>query len=93
MATHSNILAWKFPWTEEPAGYSPWGGNKSDTTKQLGICTHTLGFHPELLNVSVRQAGGTFLGLMKAAPSSAFSKQSWSWRGVGQMYAGTTGVF
>ena len=23
MATHSNILAWRIPWTEEPAGYSP----------------------------------------------------------------------
>ena len=22
---HSNILAWKIPWTEKPAGYSPWG--------------------------------------------------------------------
>ena len=25
MATHSNILTWEIPWTEEPAGYSPWG--------------------------------------------------------------------
>ena len=25
MATHSSILAWKTPWTEEPVGYSPWG--------------------------------------------------------------------
>ena len=25
MATHSNILAWKIPWTEEPIGLSPWG--------------------------------------------------------------------
>ena len=25
MATHSNILAWETPWTEEPGGYSPWG--------------------------------------------------------------------
>ena len=25
MATHSSILAWKIPWTEEPEGYSPWG--------------------------------------------------------------------
>ena len=41
MATHSNILAWKIPWTEEPVGYSPWGGNKSDTTKQLVMRTHT----------------------------------------------------
>ena len=23
MATHSSILAWEIPWTEEP-GYSPW---------------------------------------------------------------------
>ena len=26
MATHSTILAWRIPWTEEPGGaYSPWG--------------------------------------------------------------------
>ena len=32
MATHSSILAWEIPWTEEPtilggsrAGYNPWG--------------------------------------------------------------------
>ena len=27
MATHSSILAWEIPWTEERnlAGYSPWG--------------------------------------------------------------------
>ena len=24
MATPSSILAWRAPWTEEPAGYSPW---------------------------------------------------------------------
>ena len=24
MATHSSILAWENPWTEEPVGYSPW---------------------------------------------------------------------
>ena len=23
IATHSSILAWRTPWTEEPAGYSP----------------------------------------------------------------------
>ena len=23
VATHSGILAWRTPWTEEPAGYSP----------------------------------------------------------------------
>ena len=30
--THSNILAWKISWTEEPGGYSPWGLDESDTT-------------------------------------------------------------
>ena len=26
MATHSSILAWRIPWTEEPGRlYSPWG--------------------------------------------------------------------
>ena len=29
MATHSSILAWKIPWTEEPEGYSPWSCKES----------------------------------------------------------------
>ena len=33
MATHSSILAWKIPWTEEPVGYSPWGCKELDTTQ------------------------------------------------------------
>ena len=32
MTTHSSILAWRIPWTEDLAGYSSWGGKKSDTT-------------------------------------------------------------
>ena len=24
MATHSSILAWRIPWTEDLVGYSPW---------------------------------------------------------------------
>ena len=35
MATHSSVLAWKIPWTEELAGYSPWGLNELNTTEQL----------------------------------------------------------
>ena len=30
MATHSSILAWKIPWTEEPVGYSSWGHKELD---------------------------------------------------------------
>ena len=34
MATHSSILAWRIPWTEEPGGlYSPWGREESHTTE------------------------------------------------------------
>ena len=32
MATHSSILAWKIPWTEEPGGLESWGHKESDTT-------------------------------------------------------------
>ena len=35
MATHSSVLAWRIPWTEEPGGYSPWGHKELDTTKQI----------------------------------------------------------
>ena len=34
MATHSSILAWRIPWTEEPTGYSPWGHKESDMMGQ-----------------------------------------------------------
>ena len=34
MATHSSILVWKIPWTEEPGElYSPWGCKELDMTK------------------------------------------------------------
>ena len=31
MATHSCILAWKIPWTEEPGGLQSIGSQESDT--------------------------------------------------------------
>ena len=41
MATHSSILAWEIPWTEEAGRYSPWGHKDSDTTESLNTHTHT----------------------------------------------------
>ena len=35
MATHSSILAWKIPWTEEPGRLQFMGCKESDTTEQL----------------------------------------------------------
>ena len=37
LATHSSTLVWRIPWTEELAGYSPWGDKESDMTEH----THT----------------------------------------------------
>ena len=38
MATHSSILAWRIPWTEEPGRlYSPWGCKELDMTERLTL--------------------------------------------------------
>ena len=40
MATHSSMLAWRIPWTEELGRlHSPWGHKESDTTEQLLLST------------------------------------------------------
>ena len=35
MATHSSILAWRIPWTEELGGLQSMGCKESDTTEKL----------------------------------------------------------
>ena len=35
MATHSSILAWRIPWTEEPGGLKSMGSQELDTTDRL----------------------------------------------------------
>ena len=42
MTTYSSILAWRFPWTEEPGGDSPWGHKESDTTERLTLSLSNL---------------------------------------------------
>ena len=41
MATHSNILAWKIPWTEEPGRLQSMGHKELDTTEATNPNTHT----------------------------------------------------
>ena len=48
MATHSSILAWEIPWTDDPGrgggrGHRPWGHKESDTTEHTHTYTHTRG--------------------------------------------------
>ena len=40
MATHSSILAWRIPWTEELGGLQSMGSNESDTTERLHFHFH-----------------------------------------------------
>ena len=50
METHSSILAWRIPWTEELAGNSPWGCKKLHMTEQLSTSTSKI--HPDVCNTS-----------------------------------------
>ena len=37
MTTHSSILAWRIPWTEEPGGLQSRGTQELNTTEQLTL--------------------------------------------------------
>ena len=61
MATHSSILAWKIPWTEELSRlHSPWGHKESDTTEQL-THTHTHIYTMEYYSTIKRNNIGSFV--------------------------------
>ena len=52
VATHSSILAWKIPWTEEPGRlYSPWGRKELDMTERLHF--HFLPFLKQKFSLKV----------------------------------------
>ena len=41
MATHSSILAWRIPWTEEPGGLQSMMSQSQTQLKRFGTHTHT----------------------------------------------------
>ena len=41
METHSSILAWRIPWTEEPGGLQSTGRKESDATERLHFHFHS----------------------------------------------------
>ena len=43
-ATHSSILAWRIPWTEEPGMAPPWGSKKLDMTEWLALSNGSVQF-------------------------------------------------
>ena len=52
METHSSILAWKVPWTEEPGRLQSWGRKELDTTERLRLNTNFMvNTYPDLTHV------------------------------------------
>ena len=37
VATHSSVLPWKIPWTDEPGRLQPWGCKQLDATEHTYI--------------------------------------------------------
>ena len=46
MATHSSILAWRIPWTEEPGGLQSTGSQELDMTEWLHFQKHVVLCYP-----------------------------------------------
>ena len=73
MATHSSVLAWRIPWTEEPGGLQPMGSQR-DTTELLILQFHfrhtvkseVTQSYPTLCNLMNRQ--GYWSGLPLPSP-------------------------
>ena len=61
MATHSSILAWRIPWTEELGGLESTGHKESDATERLhfhfadrdGYSISSEGFLPAVVDIMV----------------------------------------
>ena len=64
MATHPSILAWRIPWTEEPAGYSPCGHKELDMTERLILSLECLKHFPQNNSNKVVQTGKPFIILL-----------------------------
>ena len=61
MATHSIVLAWRIPWTEEPGRLQSMGSQSGTQLKQLS--THTQGDRVAALATQVEQRVACSLGI------------------------------
>ena len=73
MATHSRILAWRIPWTEEPGGLRSMGSQR-DTTEHASLftlenqklhVTHFIAVVWTELAISPKNACFSFLSLLE----------------------------
>ena len=60
METHSSILTWRIPWTQEPGGLQSMGSQRADTTEQL-THTHSASYAWTTFGLSVHAVMGTGL--------------------------------
>ena len=67
MATHSSILAWLIPWTEEPGGLQSRGSQRGDTIKWLSTAQQPLWMFPAVICSSKHLSNlpGGFVGWWK----------------------------
>ena len=49
MATHSSILAWKIPWTEEPGGLQSMGSQRVGYDRAISCSSRKMGFYSLLV--------------------------------------------
>ena len=86
-ATHSSILAWRFPCTEEPGRLSPWGCKELDMTERFSLLLFSLAevmfsflfvcFFPPLdFSVSLPVLIIAFLSLLRNIPLYSYN-MSW----------------
>ena len=69
MATHSSILAWEIPWTEEPGGLQSMGHKESDMTERLHFHFQTM---VEVMKIMVTSFKKSLAGTATlSAPNSA----------------------
>ena len=70
MATHSSILAWRIPWTEEPDGPQSMGPQKeSDTTGCMHTYTYSVWTSPSPRSLTLPAAW--YLGMPPAQVANA----------------------
>ena len=55
MATHSSILAWEIPWTEEPGGLQSMGSQRVRNTSCKEVTTNIFSFEGHVVSVAFIQ--------------------------------------
>ena len=71
MATHSSILVWKIPWTEEPGGLQSMG---SQRVRHTWVCIHTQSIYIDSLYENISPVLSHFLIQMRKLKTSKILK-------------------